>query len=145
MYRDQNDFLDAVPRKVTGEEVRQMNGITLAFIGDAVYELMARSYVLTACNGRAQSLHEKAVALSNAAFQARAAARLSELLSEEEAAVFKRGRNAHTSHTPKNKTGADYHMATALEALFGYLYITGKRERLRELFDIISAEEKENA
>lgn len=144
MCRKQNEFLDAVPDVYTGEEIRQMNGVTLAFIGDAVYELMVRSYVLTVFNGRAQSLHEKTIAFSNAAFQAKAAVKLLPLLSDEETAVFRRGRNAHTSHTPKNKTGADYHMATALEALFGHLYITGERERLQALFDVILAEETEN-
>ena len=81
-----------------------------------------------------QALHKDAVYYANASFQAAAADRLLPLLTETEAAVYRRGRNAHAGHTPKNKTEAEYHKATGLEALFGQLYLSGEEDRLQELF-----------
>lgn len=123
-------------------ELKELNGVTLAFIGDSVYELMVRSRVLSEHHGRVSELHQKTVAFSNASFQALAAKKLQPMLNEEELSVFKRGRNSHPGHTPKNKSQADYHLATALEALFGWLYITNKTERLTQLFDFIEEEAK---
>ncbi|MBQ7639271.1 MAG: ribonuclease III [Clostridia bacterium] len=121
-------------------KTNDLNGVTLAFMGDSVYELMARSLILSENSGKIGDLHKLTVAFSNASFQARAAKLVQPLLSEEETAVFKRGRNSHPGHTPKNKTAADYHLATALEALFGWLYIKNETERLSELFGIIAKE-----
>ncbi|MCH5197546.1 MAG: ribonuclease III [Oscillospiraceae bacterium] len=121
-------------------EIKELNGVTLAFIGDSVYELMVRSRILAENQGRVQELHKKTVAFSNASFQALAAKKLQPRLSEAELSVFKRGRNSHPGHTPKNKSQADYHLATGLEALFGWLYITNKTERLAELFEFIEKE-----
>ena len=116
---------------------RDLNGLTLAFIGDGVYELLVRDYILTRCGGNVQALHERTVSFSNAAFQCEAAKKLLPTLDEEEAAVFRRGRNARAGHVPKNKTQAEYHTATGLEALFGYLYLTGRTERLETLFETV--------
>lgn len=114
-----------------------MNGLALAFLGDAVYELMARSFILGQSGGSVQTLHEKTVSFSNAAFQSRAAKALAPHLTEAEAAVFRRGRNTRPGHVPKNKTQADYHFATGLEALFGWLYIQKDTKRLETLFSIV--------
>lgn len=127
-------------KKLAAVDLKELNGVTLAFIGDSVYELMVRSSVLSKNHGRVQELHQKTVAFSNASFQAAAAKRLQPKLSEEELSVFKRGRNSHPGHTPKNKSQADYHLATGLEALFGWLYITNKTERLSQLFEFIEEE-----
>ena len=128
------------------DALREMNGVTLAFIGDAVYELLVRDRVLSGANGRVELLHRRTVSYSNAAFQSEAAKALLPRLTPEELSVFKRGRNAHTGHVPKNKTRAEYQLATALEALFGYLYLTKQNGRLRELFDAVTqiSEEYEN-
>ena len=111
-----------------------LNGVTLAFIGDGVYELLVRGYILQTCGGRVRELHRAAVSFSNAAFQCAAANALLPLLNEAEAEVFRRGRNAHTGHVPKNKSAAEYHAATGLEALFGWLYLKKDTARLNELF-----------
>ena len=133
-----DELLNALPRFTPEKALSEMNGVTLAFVGDAVYELLVRDRVLSACSGRVNALHEKTVAFSNAAFQSAAAKRLLPLLTEDEAAVFMRGRNAHTAHTPKNKTRAEYHLATALEAVFGYLYIVRRTDRICALFQKIT-------
>ena len=122
------------PEALTGA-----NGLTLAFVGDAVWELLARDRALNECGGRVQALHRETVAFSNAAFQSAAAKAILPLLTEEEAAVFRRGRNARPGHVPKNKTQADYHLATALEAVFGYLYLTKNLSRMRALFGAAAA------
>ncbi len=122
---------------------REMSGLQLAFIGDCVYELMVRAYVLSVDPGGVQRLHRRAVDYANAAFQARAAETLQPLLTEAEQTVYRRGRNAHTTHTPKNKSEAQYHKATGFEALFGYLYLTGQADRLRTLFQAAVAQTPE--
>ena len=114
--------------------LEKSSGLSLAFLGDAVWELLIRSYHMASGDPGVQNLHKKTVSLANAAFQSAAAKAILPLLTEEETAVFKRGRNAHPGHVPKNKSGADYHTATGLEALFGWLYAKGEEERVYALF-----------
>ena len=133
-------------RALSGEgkqPYKNMSGLSLAFIGDAVYELLVRQYVLSLGEARVQDLHRETVRFVNAAFQSRAAELLSDVLTEEELAYYKRGRNANASHTPKNKSEAEYHRATGFEALFGYLFLAERYDRLEALFSLIiqSAEE----
>ncbi|MBQ7248595.1 MAG: ribonuclease III [Deltaproteobacteria bacterium] len=116
---------------------KSMSGLSLAFIGDAVYEVLVRQYVLSLGEARVQDLHRETVALVNAAFQAKAAEALADRLTEEELTYYKRGRNANSAHTPKNKSEAEYHRSTGFEALVGYLYLSQQFDRLRELFDVI--------
>ena len=116
---------------------KSMSGLSLAFVGDAVYELLVRQYVLSQGEARVQDLHRETVALVNAAFQAKAAEALADRLTEEELSYYKRGRNANSAHTPKNKSEAEYHRSTGFEALLGYLYLSQQFDRLRELFDVI--------
>lgn len=113
----------------------------LAFIGDGVYGLLVREALL--CNGNcpAEKLHNKSVALVKCQAQAAAADIIIGLLSENELSVYKRGRNHSTSHVPKNASGCDYQKATALECLFGYLYLCGEIERIRELFLAVTQDE----
>lgn len=115
-----------------------MSPLTLAFVGDAVYGLLVREALAREANRPANDLHAASVSRVCAAAQAHDAARLMPVLTEEELAVYKRGRNAHANHLPRNASPADYHAATGFEALFGYLYLQGRQERLRELFEIIS-------
>ena len=113
-----------------------MGSLALAHVGDAVFELMVRVYL--APGGRKNgSLHQAAVEMVNAAAQAGDMEKLLPLLSPEEAEVFRRGRNVKVHSVPKHARLGDYHAATGLEALFGYLYLLGRRERLNALFAAI--------
>lgn len=120
-----------------GNDNNAHSSASLAFLGDAVFGLMVRERIVNEYNCPARRLHMLSVKAVNAAAQCRGAKSILPVLSEEEQGIFLRGRNMHTSHTPKNQTEGDYHYATGLEALFGYLYLEGRTDRLRELFDII--------
>ena len=108
----------------------------LAFVGDAVYGLMVRT-ALGEVNRPSGELHKLSVKLVNATAQAEAFKLIEAELSEKELSVFKRGRNFKTGNTPKNSSGGDYHTATGLEALFGWLYLSNENERAKSLFNII--------
>lgn len=110
-------------------DLHTLSPLALAFVGDGVYSLMVRERLLSEANRPVNDLHKLAVREVRAEAQAEAMNRILPLLTEEEEAVFKRGRNAHTA-----RSGADYHRATGLESLFGYLYLAGRIERIRELF-----------
>lgn len=116
-----------------------LSPLTLAFVGDTVYDLLVREMLVLQANRPANKLHKLAVAHVRACAQAQAARMLrdTDQLTPEELSVLRRGRNAHTGHVPKNASESDYHMATALEALFGYLYLSGREDRVRALFRII--------
>ncbi len=116
------------------------NALTLAFLGDAVYSLMVRERLVKSSSLPAGKLHKKSVKSVNALAQSDAMKKLLPLLNEEETDIFKRARNAHPHHTPKNQSEGDYHYATGLEALFGWLYLEGKNDRLNELFNLINEE-----
>lgn len=108
----------------------------LAFVGDAVYGLYVRTY-LAEVNRPSGELHKLSVKLVNATAQAEAFRLIEPQLTEKEISVFKRGRNFKTGNTPKNSTGSEYHLATGLEVLFGFLYLSKEDERAKELFNII--------
>ncbi|MBE6807542.1 MAG: ribonuclease III [Ruminococcaceae bacterium] len=110
-------------------DLHTLSPLALAFVGDGVYSLMVRERLLCEANRPVNDLHRQSVRDVRAEAQAAAMNRLMEHLTEEEEAVYKRGRNAHTA-----RSGADYHKATGLEALFGYLYLDGRIDRVRELF-----------
>ncbi len=113
-----------------------MNGAALAYIGDAVFELLVRRYVLGHGSKQPDRLHKHATALVNAAAQSAMINAISEELSEEERSIFRRGRNASTATSARHQTIQDYRRATGLEALFGYLYLCGRTARMRELFQL---------
>ncbi len=108
----------------------------LAFVGDAVYGLYVRTY-LAEVNRPSGELHKLSVKLVNATAQAEAFKIIEPLLTEKELSVFKRGRNFKTGNTPKNSTGGEYHTATGVETLFGFLYLANENVRAKQLFDII--------
>lgn len=125
--------------KVNPEE---LSPLTLAFMGDCVYEMLVREALVVQANRPSNELNRNKVRFVSASAQAEAYQLISEGLTEKELQIFKRGRNAHTTHTPKNMSSADYHAATGLEALFGYLYLNGEITRMRELFsEILKADE----
>ena len=109
--------------------------LTLAFTGDAVFSLFIREMLVCQANRPVGELHKLSVQSVKASAQAKAMRGIMPLLSEKETDVFKRGRNAHTSHTPKNQSGCDYHYATGFETLVGYLYLKGEDERLKFLLN----------
>lgn len=110
----------------------------LAFLGDGVWGIMVREYLTVSAKCKADKLHERNIEMVNATYQANASKILFPHLSEEETTMFIRGRNTHTSHTPRNKSKSDYHAATGLEVLFGWLYINGNTVRLKELFRMVT-------
>lgn len=118
---------------------KMLNPITLAYIGDVVYELLVRTKTVKD-NGSlsAKNLHKTSVKYVQAAAQSKGVDAILPILSEEEMAVYKRGRNSSSSQVPKHQTACDYRKATGLEALFGYLYLTEQKERIDELFNVIA-------
>lgn len=111
--------------------------LTLAFVGDGVYDLLVRSYLVAKANRPVGELNREKVRLVNCKSQAEFANLILDELSDKEISVYKRGRNAAPKCTPKNGSVADYHSATGLEAVFGYLHINGETSRIQQLFDII--------
>ena len=111
--------------------------LTLAFVGDGVYDLLVRDHLVRQANLPVGELNKIKVSLVKCESQAKFAEKLLPMLTEKEQAVYKRGRNAAPKCTPKHGTVADYHSATGLECLFGYLHINGEKERIQELFDEI--------
>ena len=114
-------------------DVRSYSPLTLAYLGDAVYEIIVRTIMVERANAPVQKLHKRSSALVKASAQAELIKKLEDMLTDEEAAVYKRGRNAKSYTMAKNATMADYRMATGFEALMGYLYLKRQYERIVEL------------
>lgn len=112
---------------------RECGSDVLAFVGDGVFGMLVREYLACSSRVHANELHSRAVAMVRCEAQAEYMNLILPHLTEEEEGVFRRGRNYHTSHTPR-KSVAAYRTATGLEALFGYLYLNGQIERMKELF-----------
>lgn len=121
-----------------GIKLNELSPLPLAFVGDGVFDLLVREYLITKGNCPVKKLHAQAVAMVNCVAQAQYLQNvLMPVLTEQEKELCKRGRNAHVGHIPKNADIADYHNATALECLFGYLYLDKNKERIKQLFDLI--------
>lgn len=116
----------------------ELSPLTLAFIGDTVFDLIVREDLICKANRPANDLHNLAVGKVKASAQAGFMDKLLPVLTEKETAVFKRGRNTKIGHLPKNATQSDYHKATGFEALIGYLYLSDEIDRIKELYNIIS-------
>lgn len=110
--------------------------LVLAYIGDAVYEIMIRTMTVNGGNEQVNKLHKKTAALVKASSQAQIIMSIEDALTEEEHAVYKRGRNAKSSSMAKNATMKDYRMATGFEALVGYLYLSERYDRMTELVSL---------
>lgn len=120
-----------------GPELSAFGPGELAFVGDGVFGLLTREELVFSSPARAGTLHKKSAAIVCAHGQAELARKMQGLLSEAEAAVFRRGRNLGHAHIPKGCTREEYSLATALECVFGYLWLAGSHERLRELYRAI--------
>ena len=123
------------------EQIRSISSIGLAHIGDAVYELLVRTWLCAGGKATGKGLHRAAVALVCAPRQAELAEIILPLLTQEEQDVFRRGRNTAPHSVPKAASREEYQTATALEALFGWLYLQGRTERLNQLFSLMMGEE----
>ena len=120
---------------MTTEQARMLSPLSLAFVGDAVYTLYARSKVIQHSDAKNGALHSEATKLVKASGQAEMADAILDLLSEEEMGVFKRARNSKVHSVAKNATMGDYKKATGFEALIGFLYLTGQDERIKFLLN----------
>lgn len=118
-----------------GQEPKELSALALAYVGDAVFEMLVRTKVLSWGNAPVNVLNKKARGIVNAKAQSDMYFRIEEFLTDEEKGVFRRGRNAKSHTVPKNADIMDYRHATGLESLFGYLYLCGNMERAIELFD----------
>lgn len=125
---------------LTPQQVNAISALGLAHMGDGVFELLVRSFLC--CHGRATNgnLHRETVSYVSAPAQARFVAHLLPQLTEEETALYKRGRNAHVHSVPKNATPGEYARATGLECLLGALFLMGQTERISQLFTPIMEE-----
>lgn len=122
------------------DEIRAISNLGLAHVGDGVFELMVRSWLCLHGKATNRGLHKATITYVAAPAQARAAEKILPLLTQEEADVFRRGRNTNPHTVPKAASREEYQTATALEALFGYLWLKGETERLNELFEIMMEE-----
>ena len=128
--------MSLLAKPLSPQEARFKNPLSLAFVGDTVWDLLTRQQLLSS-QAHVNALHKQAIARVNAGAQAQAAALLEPHLTDEEADIFRRGQNAHSKHhVPKNQDPYAYSRATGLEALMGYLYLTGQEERILELYQL---------
>ena len=121
---------------IEGKDIRSFSPLTLAYIGDAVYEIVIRTIIVEKGNAPVNKLHHKASSLVKAVAQKAAMEKILPLLTKEEEAVYKRGRNAKSYTSAKNASVIDYRIATGFEALMGFLYLMGRNERMLELVKI---------
>ena len=129
------------PMHFTPQQVNSVSNLGLAHIGDGVYELMCRSYLVCRGDKTVLKLHKDTVDLVKASTQAKFADKLKPRLTEDEQAYYRRGKNSHTHAAPKSASPQEYAKATGLETLFGALYLLGQIDRLNELFGILMNEE----
>ena len=122
------------------KNLRSVPTLNLAFIGDGVFDLLVREHLVNTSSAQVGELNNTKVAMVNCKSQAEFAKLLLPMLTEEEADVYKRGRNTKVNSASKHSSLSDYHSATGLEALFGWLYLKGEQERINELFTLIIKE-----
>lgn len=119
---------------------KQLSPLNLAFIGDCVYEMLVRESLVCDANRPVNDLHRESVKYVSAKAQTAAFEVIKDMLTDEELTIFKRGRNAKVGHSPKSASEGEYHCATGIETLFGYLYLTEQIERIKELFSAINSQ-----
>ena len=118
---------------ISEKQARELNPLVLAYIGDGVHTLYVRTKEMRQTSGKADKLHRLVTDQVKASAQAQSLNNIKDLLTEEEEAIFLRARNSHQHSMAKNASVADYKIATGFEAVIGYLYLTGKNERLEYL------------
>lgn len=130
----ETSMIDLIKPDMTEAEINAMSMLGLAHVGDAVYELLTRTMLCSDGVTKASELHRKTVAIVNALAQAEAVSRILPCLNDAELAIFRRGRNTKVNSVPQKADIAQYHAATGLEALFGWLYLKGENGRITELY-----------
>ena len=118
-------------------EIDAIPNLGLAHMGDCVFEILCRAYLCARGEKTVDRLHRDTIAMVKAPAQAQFADRMLPLLTEEERSYYRRGKNAHVHAVPRGATPAEYAKATGVEALFGYLYLSGRKERANELFQLV--------
>lgn len=132
------DYINNKTGKTLDEAgVRMLNPLVLAYIGDTIYDLFVRTFLIHRYDTSVHQLHIKSISYVQASSQAAILDSISSLLTEEENYIVKRGRNARSGTIPKNADIAEYHRATGFEALLGYLFLTGQEDRLYQIMDFI--------
>lgn len=129
--------MEIIKRSKKIEDVNMLSPLVWAYIGDSVYELFIRTNLVNTSNAKPHKLHIESIKYVKAQAQAEFLKSIMEDLTEEEKDIIRRGRNAENHHLPKNCDVKDYMYATAFEALIGYLYLNGREDRLKEIFDKI--------
>lgn len=129
--------MDYLACDMSADEIRSISALGLAHLGDAVFELMIRTWLSHNGRATAKGLHKAAITYVSAPAQARSIEKLMPILTEEELSVFKRGRNTRVKSVPRSATLEEYHLSTGFEALFGYLWLSGRNDRLNQLFELI--------
>jgi ribonuclease III family protein len=124
-------------KEICNKDPKHLSNLVLAYVGDSVFELYTRLYMVNSSNDLMKGLHRKTISIVSAKGQAASTRIIMESLTEDEIAIFKRGRNTHTRSMSKNADAVDYQTATGIESLIGYLYLSKKEERLKEIITML--------
>lgn len=136
--KEENIIKNVEDIKMSESDVRLLNPITLAYMGDSIYEMYVRKYIVyNSKDKRGNNLHKMSIKFANAKAQSQFLEQIKDMLSEEESSIVRRGRNSKTGHVPKSASVIDYKRATALEALIGYLYLLNRNDRIDEIMNVI--------
>ena len=130
-------MIELINREKSEIDINLLSPLTWAYVGDSVYELLIRTHLVNKTKLKPHRLHIEAIKFVKAKSQADILKKLEEHLTDEEKDIVRRGRNAENHHLPKNANVEEYMYSTAFEALIGYLYLSKKDERLKEIFDLI--------
>ena len=125
---------------MTKAEIDAISNLGLAHMGDCVYEMLVRAYLCAQGNKTVAQLHKQTITMVKATYQAAFVDKMLPLLTEDEMTHYRRGKNSHVHAVPKSATPAQYAKATGLEAMFGYLFLSGKKERANEIFNLVMKE-----
>ena len=125
---------------MTKAQIDAISNLGLAHMGDCVYEMLVRSYLCAEGNKTVAQLHKQTITMVKATYQAAFVDKMLPLLSEDEMTYYRRGKNSHVHAVPKSATPAQYAKATGLEAMFGYLFLSGQKNRANEIFNLVMQE-----
>ena len=125
---------------MTKAQIDAISNLGLAHMGDCVYEMLVRSYLCAEGNKTVAQLHKQTITMVKATYQAAFVDKMLPLLTEDEMTYYRRGKNSHVHAVPKSATPAQYAKATGLEAMFGYLFLSGQKERANEIFNLVMKE-----
>ena len=125
---------------MTKAQIDSISNLGLAHMGDCVYEMLVRSYLCAEGNKTVAQLHKQTITMVKATYQAAFVDKMLPLLTEDEMTYYRRGKNSHVHAVPKSATPTQYAKATGLEAMFGYLFLSGQKERANEIFNLVMKE-----